>query len=142
MFVCLSYRKVFTNPARFDENGRLCIEYYHEQNECQLSAKNLCKGHVLEDYIQQRINENNNDNHYYNRLHYVGDGSNDLCPSLRLSSNDFVYPRSGYKLDHLIREKLEQQQQQQQQSEQLKACSIPFCHGDDIWNNILNANRN
>ena len=36
--------RVFTNPARFDENGVLLIEWYHVQDYCNLSNKNLCKG--------------------------------------------------------------------------------------------------
>ena len=36
--------KVFSNPAYFDENGLLRIEWYHSQDYCDLSNKNMCKG--------------------------------------------------------------------------------------------------
>ena len=36
--------KVFSNPAYFDETGLLRIEWYHSQDYCDLSNKNMCKG--------------------------------------------------------------------------------------------------
>lgn len=36
--------KVFSNPAEFDKDGKLNIEWYHHQDWCQLSSPNLCKG--------------------------------------------------------------------------------------------------
>ncbi|OTF70730.1 pyridoxal phosphate phosphatase PHOSPHO2-like protein, partial [Euroglyphus maynei] len=125
------FREIFTNPARFDQNGCLRIEYYHEQNECRLSPKNLCKGRILFDYIQRRTI---NDGIHYDHIHYVGDGSNDLCPSLRLSSNDFIHSRFGYKLYRLIQAKL------QRFDNELKAQHFPFINGDDIWKIISNSN--
>lgn len=32
-------------------------------------------------------------------MFYVGDGGNDLCPSLGLGSGDVVFPRKGYALE-------------------------------------------
>ena len=34
----------------------------------------------------------------YDRIVYIGDGSNDVCPSLSLSSNDVVVARKGFPL--------------------------------------------
>ena len=41
-------RKTFTNPARYDEDGLLKIEWYHAQYYCKLSNKNLCKGKAVD----------------------------------------------------------------------------------------------
>jgi hypothetical protein len=42
-----------------DENGCLKIDYYHTQDWCDLSTVNLCKGHILQGYIQKRKQEGN-----------------------------------------------------------------------------------
>ena len=86
--------RVFTNPARFNPKGQLEIEMYHVQDSCDLSTVNLCKGHVLESYIEERASQNVNFTH----VAYIGDGQNDFCPSLRLKDSDFVFPREGYSL--------------------------------------------
>lgn len=86
--------RVFTNPARYDDDGRLRVDAYHTQHTCQLSAINLCKGQILMDYIQDRREQGKN----YERIVYIGDGRNDLCPILRLSETDLACPRKNYPL--------------------------------------------
>ncbi|ELU18039.1 hypothetical protein CAPTEDRAFT_111093 [Capitella teleta] len=85
---------IFTNPAHFNASGRLELAYYHTQDWCELSTRNLCKGHVLLEYIKQQKDKGVD----YSSVAYIGDGSNDLCPSLKLTSNDLVFPRVGYSL--------------------------------------------
>lgn len=86
--------RVFTNPARIDEEGVMRVDMYHVQNTCKLSTVNLCKGQILEDYIKKRAGEGIN----FGRIAYVGDGRNDLCPILRLSEGDLAFPRKDYVL--------------------------------------------
>lgn len=38
----------------------------------------------------------------YKKIIYLGDGANDLCPSLQLREDDLVFARRGYDLDKLI----------------------------------------
>ncbi|XP_076297283.1 putative phosphatase phospho2 [Lasioglossum baleicum] len=90
--------QVFTNPARVDDNGVIRIDMYHVQDSCKLSTVNLCKGQILESYMKQRKNEGVN----FDRVAYVGDGKNDLCPSLRLTERDFVFPRQNYTLIKIL----------------------------------------
>lgn len=104
------------------------MERFHEQNWCQLSARNLCKGHVLKEYIAKRGAEGVKFNH----VNYVGDGSNDLCPSLKLSAVDRVFPRVGYPLHKLCAAKLE--------TKELQARMFPFKSGDDIWKILREEN--
>ncbi|XP_060553682.1 pyridoxal phosphate phosphatase PHOSPHO2-like isoform X2 [Ruditapes philippinarum] len=85
--------KVYTNPAEYDHTGKLTIKFYHTQDWCKLSTENLCKGHILEEHVK-----NAQDNVEFSHILYVGDGSNDLCPSLRLAEKDFVFPRKQYSL--------------------------------------------
>lgn len=93
-------QQVFTNPAKFNQEGCLEIEMYHVQDSCSLSTVNLCKGQILESYIEERSKENI----VFTHVAFIGDGQNDFCPSLRLSSKDFVFPRSGYSLVDYIQQ--------------------------------------
>lgn len=85
---------VYTNPASYDQNGCLRIEWFHHQDWCDLSTENLCKGQILEDHIAKRKLENV----VYDYIVYVGDGYNDLCPALRLREKDFICPRKDFHL--------------------------------------------
>lgn len=85
---------VYTNPAWFDKDGCLQIEYYHHQDWCNLSTKNLCKGDILTTHIKSQLREGISLSHVV----YVGDGTNDLCPVLKLNSNDLACPRRDYRL--------------------------------------------
>ena len=38
----------------------------------------------------------------YSRICYVGDGGNDYCPALRLSSKDYVFARANYALERRL----------------------------------------
>lgn len=86
--------ETYTNPAKFSDAGCLTLEYYHHQDWCQLSTKNLCKGHILLDHIQKQKSLGVN----YSTVAYVGDGSNDLCPGLKLNTGDILFARTGFSL--------------------------------------------
>ncbi|KAK7791096.1 hypothetical protein R5R35_000515 [Gryllus longicercus] len=109
-------RSVFTNPAKYDSEGCLHIDMYHVQDWCQLSTKNLCKGYILENYVNNRKEEGID----FARTVYIGDGKNDLCPCLKLSANDFAFPRKGYALMKYIYE------------HPVKAAIHPWNTGEDI----------
>lgn len=117
--------KVYTNPARFDEAGLLHIEGYHVQDWCKMSTVNLCKGHILSTYLEERARQGVE----YSRVAYVGDGSNDYCPALRLKKDDVVFPRVGFKLVKLIEEK----------GEGVVAKVVPWTHGREIWAELSSA---
>lgn len=86
--------KVYTNPANFDDSGCLRITPYHYQDICDLGSHNLCKGMVLDDHIKA--------NGPYDFVCYIGDGSNDYCPSLRLRKTDLTCARNGRSLAKLL----------------------------------------
>lgn len=84
---------VFTNPAKYNNNGLLEIKPYHIQRECRLSSVNLCKGQILNNFINdQFINHNTK----YNFIIYAGDGKNDICPMLKLPKNSLACAREGF----------------------------------------------
>ncbi|KAM4592483.1 pyridoxal phosphate phosphatase PHOSPHO2 [Odontesthes bonariensis] len=89
--------QVFTNPGRFSESGFMEVECYHS-HDCQKCPVNLCKRKVLEKYLSERADGGTT----YQRIFYVGDGGNDLCPASCLRGNDVVMPRKGYTLDKLL----------------------------------------
>lgn len=88
-------KQVFTNQAHFNDEKVLKIQPYHHQLDCQLSSENLCKGQVLENYVQTQQKESNV---IYDKIFYVGDGHNDICPVLRLGTQDVGYARKGYRM--------------------------------------------
>lgn len=64
---------MISNPARFDDEGRLHIEAFHQHHGCPLCPSNLCKGLVLSELL-----------HSHDRVAYVGDGAGDFCPGCDL----------------------------------------------------------
>ncbi|KAL6511335.1 hypothetical protein OROHE_020417 [Orobanche hederae] len=89
------FSEIITNPAVID-NGRLRIIPYHDaaasSHGCDLCPPNLCKGIVIKQ-IQASVSESKR-----KRLIYVGDGMNDLCPTLKLVEGDWVLPRKNFPL--------------------------------------------
>jgi pyridoxal phosphate phosphatase PHOSPHO2 len=79
---------VFTNPAEFNEKGMLVIRPFHHQTECQLSSVNLCKGKILEDFLEAS-------GALYDKVYFMGDGRNDICPMLRIKRG-YMCPREGF----------------------------------------------
>lgn len=82
---------VISNPAEFDEKGRLTIKHYHKHT-CKRCPVNLCKGQVMEKLIlpdrkKQQV-----------LVAYVGDGGNDVCPARRLLKSDYILARKGLRL--------------------------------------------
>jgi 2,3-diketo-5-methylthio-1-phosphopentane phosphatase len=68
-----SFTQLFTNPGSFDESGCLIIQEYHHQDWCDISAINMCKGYILEKYIERRAAEGV----LFSRVAYCRDGQND-----------------------------------------------------------------
>ncbi|XP_076038142.1 pyridoxal phosphate phosphatase PHOSPHO2-like isoform X2 [Oratosquilla oratoria] len=130
------FREIFTNPAKIDENDCLNIEMFHYQDYCKLSTKNLCKGHILNSYVESR----QKDNVHFSHIAYVGDGSNDFCPSLLLKEKDAVFPRSGYSLLNCI------PRMEAEKGLKVEAEVCPWDNGMDIhekvkeWYSAVNEN--
>lgn len=120
---------VFTNPARFDDSTNLLtIQPFHHQTECQLSTANLCKGQVLEEYLAERASH---DGIGYGRVFYVGDGRNDVCPSLRLAGCDVACSRMGMPMDKDLQKRLEKL------DPELEATVLRWTDGNDLLEQIL-----
>ena len=91
-----AFSHVMTNPAHFDQDGRLCIGCYHAHT-CQRCRHNpnLCKGTALKEILPE---------HSFSKIVYIGDGRNDVCPSMALREGDHVIARDGYTLAKKLKE--------------------------------------
>lgn len=114
--------QVFTNPARFNQLGYMEVQCHHS-HDCDRCPVNLCKKKVLELYLS----EQSDGGVEYERIFYVGDGGNDLCPTYCLRGHDVVMPRKGYTLEKLLA-KLEGQED----NTSLRAKVIAWSSGTDI----------
>ncbi|XP_060898514.1 pyridoxal phosphate phosphatase PHOSPHO2 [Labrus mixtus] len=114
--------QVFTNPAKFNELGYMEVQYCHS-HDCTQCPVNLCKRRVLELYLSERSDGGVS----YERIYYVGDGGNDLCPTFCLRGNDVVMPRKGYTLEKLL-SRLESQKD----DNSLRAKVIAWSSGTEI----------
>ncbi|KAI5383224.1 thiamine phosphate phosphatase-like protein [Lathyrus oleraceus] len=90
------FSQINTNPTFVDEKGCLHVTPFHDSlslppHDCHLCPPNMCKGLVI-DRIRGSLAESET------RFIYVGDGTGDYCPTLKLGENDFVMPRKNYPL--------------------------------------------
>jgi len=93
---------VYTNPSKI-EDGLIKIHPYTIQTTCDQCYINMCKGTIVEKHVLGT-------NKKYNKILYIGDGQNDLCPVLKLKQNDIAFPRIGYPLEHLLKSNITQSQ--------------------------------
>ena len=66
----------------------------------------------------------------YKHVAFVGDGSNDFCPALRLSEKDYICPRESYRLWKKIK-KMESDPEIKGEHE-IKARLVNWSSGFDI----------
>ncbi|XP_020282232.1 pyridoxal phosphate phosphatase PHOSPHO2 [Pseudomyrmex gracilis] len=90
--------RVFTNPAWYDDDGKMRVGMYHTQHTCKLSSINLCKGQILMDYVRERRVQGK----CFEKIVYVGDGQNDFCPLMRLLETDLACARKCYALVSIL----------------------------------------
>ena len=85
---------IYTNPASFDDKGILKVLPYHSHCciRCQWTP-NMCKGLIIHGILTAKS---------YSKVVYIGDGSNDYCAAMHLSSHDNVIARKGYGLEKRV----------------------------------------
>jgi len=101
-----SFAVVYTNPAVWQDSGRLTVRPYHASTRgghgCELCPSNLCKGSVVRQHL---VSLSGSDAaRSVTRVVFVGDGQGDLCPcaQLRPGGLDLACVRRGYALDKLL----------------------------------------
>ncbi|KAG7268043.1 hypothetical protein CRUP_000226, partial [Coryphaenoides rupestris] len=93
------FHQVFTNPAGFDGAGRLVLRPFHTHG-CARCPDNMCKQLILREYLARRQEERGG--RPFQQVLYVGDGANDVCPSLALGPGDVVFPRRDFPMHRLL----------------------------------------
>lgn len=117
------FRRVFTNPSLFDDSGRLVLHPFHSHS-CPRCPDNMCKQAILHEYVAGREKERGGVG--FQRVFYVGDGSNDVCPTRALGPQDTAFARRDYPMHKLMME------MQQSESTKIKANVVPWVTGADI----------
>lgn len=117
------FRKIFTNPASFDAKGRLVLLPFHSHS-CSSCPDNMCKQVILREYLAKRQKERGGAS--FQRVFYIGDGANDICPSLALGPQDTAFPRRDFPMHKLLLE------MQQSQAAKFKSNMVPWVSGEDI----------
>lgn len=97
------FTEINSNPGNVDEEGRLRISPYVDYNTsphgCSLGIcpPNMCKGMIIESIQASMAKEG-----LKKRIIYLGDGSGDFCPSLKLREGDIMMPRKNFPVWDLI----------------------------------------
>jgi 2,3-diketo-5-methylthio-1-phosphopentane phosphatase len=86
------FSNFYANIANTCEENFISISPYHK-HDCDACDESICKRVLLGEYLRGRE---------YERIFYVGDGENDMCPTTLLGGRDLVFPRVGYPLHGLI----------------------------------------
>jgi len=94
------FTEIITNPAHWEPSGllhlRRRVDPSGPQHSCKVGCSpNMCKGDELSAFLERTQAK-------YDRIIYVGDGSNDFCPILRLRKQDLVLCRSYRGLEKRI----------------------------------------
>ncbi|KAM4623456.1 putative phosphatase phospho1 [Polymixia lowei] len=117
------FRRIFTNPTSFDATGRLVLLPFHSHS-CSRCPDNMCKQVILREYLAHRQEDRGGTP--FQRVFYVGDGANDICPSLALGPRDTVFPRRNFPMHQLLME------MHQRQPANFKAKIVPWESGEDV----------
>jgi len=100
------FTEIITNPAEWD--GELLklrrrVDPSGPQHSCKVGCSpNMCKGEELTSFLERH-------GQTFDRMIYVGDGSNDFCPILRFRSQDIVCCRSHRGLQKRIEKEAKQE---------------------------------
>jgi 2,3-diketo-5-methylthio-1-phosphopentane phosphatase len=87
----------YSNIAQPDEECVIKINQHHE-HDCEACDKSQCKRLILDCHLKSCGN-------VYANMFYLGDGSNDYCPSLLFSEKDYLFPRHGFPLHNKLYER-------------------------------------
>ncbi|KAG9267246.1 putative phosphatase phospho1 [Astyanax mexicanus] len=118
------FSEIFTNPASFNKDGRLVLLPFHA-HECTQCPENMCKQVILRDYLARRASERGKP---FQKVFYIGDGANDICPTLALGQKDTAFPRRDFPMHRII------QDMKTAQPGIYKPTVVPWAHGEDVIN--------
>ncbi|KAG0148491.1 hypothetical protein CROQUDRAFT_75352 [Cronartium quercuum f. sp. fusiforme G11] len=97
------FKDIITNPAKFTSEGLLHLQRRiapdnPRQHACEFGCSpNMCKGEELKAFL-----EKNGGRSAFDRIAYVGDGSNDFCPITQLEDTDYALIRKNMELSKRV----------------------------------------
>ncbi|EGG02282.1 uncharacterized protein MELLADRAFT_110299 [Melampsora larici-populina 98AG31] len=97
------FKQIITNPAQFNQDGMLVLNRripydFPIQHSCiHGCSPNMCKGEELKNFL-------NSSTIHFDRIVYVGDGSNDFCPITQFKSMDCALIRRNMGLAKKVTE--------------------------------------
>eukprot|EP00828_Plagiopyla_frontata_P021023 TRINITY_DN2712_c0_g1_i1.p1 TRINITY_DN2712_c0_g1~~TRINITY_DN2712_c0_g1_i1.p1 ORF type:complete len:164 (-),score=43.53 TRINITY_DN2712_c0_g1_i1:110-601(-) len=94
--------KIYVNPASIEDNSLIQLKAL-QSNSCKICPPNFCKSLCIKEFIDEQLKKQIN----YDIKMYAGDGENDFCPMGNLESQDYAFPRKGYKVESKIHESKE-----------------------------------
>jgi 2,3-diketo-5-methylthio-1-phosphopentane phosphatase len=87
------FQLYFSNPAHPCDEHIIKIKQYHK-HDCDTCDESQCKRIIVEEFLHsKKVN-----NVTYSNLIFVGDGSNDYCPSTIFNEQDILFPRLEFPL--------------------------------------------
>ncbi|KAG8985125.1 hypothetical protein FRB93_006077 [Tulasnella sp. JGI-2019a] len=97
------FDEIVTNPATWTDDGllqvRRRVDPSAKQHSCQVGCSpNMCKGEELDAYLARKGGLE-----AFDKLVYIGDGSNDFCPILHLREQDLSLARVQRGLERRIK---------------------------------------
>lgn len=123
------FSEINTNPSFVDGEGKLRISPFHDfassPHGCSLCPPNMCKGMVIKRIQEAALTVEGKKKK--KKMVYLGDGSGDYCPTLKLTDGDSVMPRKSYPLWDLIR----------QNPNSVKAAIHEWSDGEDLGRVLL-----
>ena len=149
-------KDIVTNHAEWDKHGRLlvtpwmpiashvtpgivpidpvhgCMRLHPMYPMNKTCPQKICLEHICKGFELSRLCHGKS----YDRIVYVGDGLNDLCPVLDLRQHDWVFVRHGRVLDSVLQEMertldISGDVLDSASSDQTKV-NMELCHGDDM----------
>jgi len=112
---------IFTNPAVWDDQGRLRVSYYDKKvHGCAICPRNMCKGKILDEFLRHSFTTPPD-------IIYIGDGAGDYCPCLQLAKDSCILAKHGFTL----------LRQLEANSSNISATVVPWDSGVMIYNTIL-----
>ena len=114
--------KIFAKPSKITDDGKIVVENIPNEwgGPCKLSKRAICKTSCIQYFIKDRA---------YEEFLYVGDGKNDLCPSLNLGANARICPRIGYPLEQLLNNYC------------IQADIVPWINGVDLLDKLVQSHH-
>lgn len=98
------FSEINTNPAYVDDGGRVRILPYHDFGTVPHGCNNPCPPNMCKGQIVERIQASLAKEGKKERIIYLGDGTGDFCPVLKLKGGDFAMPRKNFPVWDLIKQ--------------------------------------